>query len=55
MEKPEDVRSVVSSIRIGRELFPWLMLLILIVVTLEGVLANRFYRESARPVAAGAA
>ena len=32
--------------RVGHELFPWLMLLIMVVVTLESVLANRFYRET---------
>jgi hypothetical protein len=30
---------------VGRELFPWLMLVILILVTLENALANLFYRE----------
>jgi hypothetical protein len=30
---------------VGRELFPWLMMLILLLVTLENALANLFYRE----------
>jgi len=37
---------VLVDIRIGRELFPWIMMLIMVVVAVEGVLANRFYRES---------
>lgn len=37
---------VVAIGRIGREIFPLLMALILILVTLENLLANRFYRES---------
>src|SRR5262249_8850073 len=32
--------------RIGHEMFPWMMVLILILVTAENLLANRFYRES---------
>jgi hypothetical protein len=35
------------EIRVGRELFPWLMALILLLVTAENYLANRFYRERA--------
>lgn len=31
--------------RIGRELFPWIMALILALVTAENFLANKFYRE----------
>ena len=34
--------------RFGYEAFPWLMLLILIVVTLENFLANNFYKETPR-------
>ena len=41
-------------VRVGNELFPWLMMLILIIVTLENILANTFYKESARPTPAGA-
>ena len=43
---------MVKGIRVGRELFPWIMMLILVVVTLEGLLANRFYRETAQPAPA---
>ena len=39
--------------RYGYEAFPWLMFLILIVVTLETVLANTFYKEAPRPGTAG--
>jgi hypothetical protein len=35
--------------RLGHEIFPWLMFLILMVVTLENFLANRFYKEAPRP------
>ena len=35
----------VGSIRYGREIFPWIMALILLLVTLENLLANTFYRE----------
>ncbi len=38
---------LVNKVRIGREIFPWIMLLILIIVTLENLLANRFHRETA--------
>lgn len=36
---------------VGREIFPWIMMLILILVTAENALANLFYREraAARP------
>ena len=44
----ESLKRAVEKIRIGRELFPWVMLLIMVVVTVESVLANRFYRESAQ-------
>ncbi len=35
----------VGTIRIGTEMFPWLMMLILILVTFENLLANKFHRE----------
>ncbi len=41
--------------RRGYEIFPYLMLLILIVVTLENFLANTFYKEAPRPGAAAPA
>ncbi len=37
--------------RYGYEVFPWLMFLILMVVTLENVLANTFYKEAPKPKA----
>ena len=46
---------VIQTVRVGRELFPWLMMLILIVVSFEGVLANRFYREAVPSAPASAA
>jgi len=39
----------------GYEIFPWMMLLILIVVSLENVLANTFYKETPRAKTLGAA
>ena len=43
--------------RIGFEIFPWVMMVILVLVTAESMLANRFYKNApaasaARPVAA---
>ena len=32
--------------RYGYEVFPWLMFLILMIVTLESILANTFYKEA---------
>ena len=43
------------EIWVGREIFPWIMVLILIIVTLENLLANKFHRETGARVAAGAA
>lgn len=37
----------VDEARVGRELFPWLMILVMTVVCVEGFLANRFYRQPA--------
>ncbi len=42
----DDFTVAVNKVRMGQELFPWLMFLILMLVTLENLLANRFYRES---------
>ena len=41
----DGLKRVQEKIRIGRELFPWLMALILLLVTAENILANTFYRE----------
>lgn len=40
---------------VGHELFPWLMVLILVVVTAENFLANTFYKEPPRSDSTGAA
>ena len=47
------LQTVVDKIRVGIELFPWMMMLIMIVVTLENLLANTFYKESPRVSQAG--
>jgi hypothetical protein len=41
------LKRIVEKIHVGVEIFPWLMFLILIIVTLENLLANRFHRERA--------
>ncbi|WZO99875.1 VWA domain-containing protein [Isosphaeraceae bacterium EP7] len=50
----EKLRTVVEGVRHGQELFPWIMALILLLVTAENLLANTFYREGAGPKAAAA-
>ncbi len=52
-DSPESLASIVKIAQVGREIFPWIMVLILMVVTAEGLLANRFYRESAPRSAVG--
>ena len=45
----EDVQTLEKMERIGRlghEMFPWLMFLILAIVTLENFLANTFYKQA---------
>jgi hypothetical protein len=37
---------VKQGVRIGNELFPWLMMLILALVTAENLLANKFHKTS---------
>jgi hypothetical protein len=44
---PQTLSREVDKIRVGREMYPWLMVLILFLVTAENLLANRFYRETA--------
>jgi hypothetical protein len=39
-------RGSIEKTRLGYEMFPWLMFLILMVVTLENFLANTFYKEA---------
>lgn len=45
----KSLEKLTELIRVGHELFPWLMMLILVVVTAENYLANTFYKEPARP------
>jgi hypothetical protein len=40
-----DLRGKLHDVRVGFEIFPWLMMLILVIVTLENLLANKFHRE----------
>ncbi len=50
-EDPDQLKRAMIDERVGRELFPFLMALILILVTGENILANTFYRErSASPL-----
>jgi hypothetical protein len=42
---PAELERVEGSARVGRELFPWIMLIVAVVATAEGFLANRFYRS----------
>lgn len=46
---PEELKRQRDIVNVGRELFPWMMLAILLLVTAENALANTFYRER-RPV-----
>jgi hypothetical protein len=50
-DDPDSLDKVIKYGRVGRELFPWLMLVIMMVVTIESVLANRFYRETGQQAA----
>ncbi|WP_165073479.1 BatA domain-containing protein [Paludisphaera rhizosphaerae] len=43
----KSLKKVTELIRVGHEIFPWLMFLILILVTVENYLANTFYKEPA--------
>lgn len=45
-EERSQIKDILIQSRIGSELFPWLMMAIMVVVALEGVLANRFYKEA---------
>ncbi len=45
-EDVQTLEKIVTIGRMGHEIFPWLMFLILIVVTLENFLANTFYKEA---------
>ena len=52
VDDPEKIENVIDTVRIGRELFPLLMALILLVVTLESLLANTFYKDRPAMVSA---
>ncbi len=52
-EDASTLKKYQDTVRVGNELFPWLMMLIMIIVTLENLLANTFYKESGRPAPAG--
>jgi hypothetical protein len=54
-EDEKSLKTQEDIVRRGYEIFPFLMFLILIVVTIESILANTFYKEAPRPAAAGAA
>jgi len=46
-EDAKGLDRIVTGVRIGFEIFPWLMVLILLLVTFENLLANKFHRERA--------
>jgi hypothetical protein len=52
-DDPQSLERATQIERIGHEIFPWLMALILILVTAENFLANRFHREGAARPAVG--
>jgi hypothetical protein len=54
-EDAQSLKREEGIVRRGYEAFPWLMMLILIVVTLENFLANTFYKEAPQPTPARAA
>ena len=41
----DELREVMGDVRIGRELFPWVMPLLVLIFATEHLLANRFYRS----------
>jgi hypothetical protein len=45
IDREKAISEIVNINRVGREMFPWIMALILLVFTAENFLANRFYRE----------
>jgi hypothetical protein len=42
----QELRAVMGDLRIGRELFPWLAPVIVLLFALEHLLANRFYKKA---------
>ena len=51
----DTLEKLIDVVRVGHEIFPWLMMLILLLVTAENFLANTFYKEPAPAVDAGKA
>lgn len=52
-ETLEDLKEIETAQWIGKEVFPWLMAIVVACVVAEGVLANRFYRiPQVKPLAA---
>ncbi len=49
----QSLERITKIARLGHEMFPWLMALILVLVTAENFLANRFYRENPGRTAVG--
>ena len=47
-DSAEGLRDAIDKGRIGVEIFPWLMFLILALVTAESILANKFHRDVAK-------
>lgn len=41
----DELHEAMGDVRIGRELYPWLMLLVVVIFAAEHVLANRFYQQ----------
>ena len=50
-DSAESLEHNMTKVHIGHELFPWLMFLILLIVTAENLLANKFYRETGQRTA----
>lgn len=44
-QDPDSLEKAVGLARVGVEFFPWLMLLLMIVLAFENYLANRFYKD----------
>jgi hypothetical protein len=49
----DELREVMGDVRIGRELFPWIMPLLVMLFGAEHVLANRFYKNREAEAASG--
>ncbi|HEX8202401.1 MAG TPA: BatA domain-containing protein [Isosphaeraceae bacterium] len=44
-DDPRSLQAAIATTRIGHEIFPWIMAMILALLTAENLLANRFHRE----------